>query len=238
MHDGQNLFDKSTSFAGVIWDVHSSIEYTMVKGKTEGVIVVALDNAWSDNEEGVVGRFDEFSPWIKSEATNPLLKNQVTRAVGGYGKEYAKYIVEELKPLIDNRYRTKTDRENTGIAGSGMGALISLYMALTYEDVFSKIGAFSTDVWFAEEELLRLIREHAPDRQIKWYLDIGSQETSHHHIENFHDIYVKGTMEVYESLLQAGVKEADIKILVDEGAKHHEEAWARRFQSAFEWLYS
>ncbi len=237
MHDGQNLFEPSTSYLGVIWDVHSAVEKAMVHGKTKGVIVVGIDNPSSDNEENVVGRLDEYSPWINSDLKNNLLANRITRDVGGYGKEYGKFIVEILKPMIDHKYRTKPDRENTGVAGSSMGGLISLYLGLAYEDVFSKIGAFSTAVWFAEKELLQMIKEHGPDIPMKWYLDIGTNESSNDTIKNFSDIYVKGTMEVYENLLAVGVKEENIKCVVDEGGVHNEEAWARRFPEAFEWLF-
>jgi predicted alpha/beta superfamily hydrolase len=237
MHDGQNLFDTSTSYAGVIWDIHSSIEFSMVKGKTEGVIVVAMDNASIDGHEKV-GRLDEYSPWINSEIKNSMVSMEISRDVGGYGAKYSKYMVKGLKPLIDSKYRTLTDRDNTGVAGSSLGGLISLYMALEYEDVFSKVGAFSTSVWFAENELIKLIHDHSPEAPIKWYLDVGTKETSDNKIADFNEIYIKGTMEVYESLLQVGVKEENIKLVVDEGAPHNEESWARRFPNAFNWMFS
>lgn len=238
MHDGQNLFDESTSYKGVIWDVHSAIERAIIKRKTEGVIVVALDNASVEDGHEAIGRLDEYSPWVNTKIKMMQHNGGIDRDVGGYGAKYAKFIVEELKPLIDSKYRTLKDRENTGIAGSSMGGFISLYIALEYEDVFSKVGAFSTAVWFADKELLALIHDHAPDIPIKWYLDVGTMESSNSNISDFNDIYIKGTMEVYESLLQVGVKEENLKIVIDEGAKHEEEAWARRFPNAFDWLFS
>lgn len=237
MHDGQNLFDISTSYKGVIWDVHSAIERSIIKRKTEGVIVVALDNASVEDGREDIGRLDEFSPWINTKIKTLQDNNGINRPVGGYGEKYAKYMVEELKPLIDSKYRTLKDREHTGIAGSSMGGLISIYMGIHYDHVFSKIGAFSTSVWFAEKELLELIKNHAPDQPSKWYLDIGTKESSNNEESHLNQRYIKGTMEVYETLLQVGVKEENLKIVVDEGAKHEEEAWARRFPDAFNWLY-
>ncbi len=236
MHDGQNLFEESTSYCGVIWDAHTAVERAMVKGLTDGVIIVAMDNAASENEE-TVGRMDEYSPWVNTEVKDSLLAGIITRDAGGYGDQYAKFIVEKLKPIIDEKYRTLPDRDNTGIAGSSMGAIISLYTALEYEDVFSKVGVLSPATWFCEKDLMKLIKEHAPDIPIKWYVDVGTNETSNESIEGFSDLYVKGAMEIYESLLHVGVKEENLKLVVDEGAYHNEDAWARRFPDAFEWLF-
>jgi len=235
MHDGQNLFDESTSYAGVIWDVHNALERAMIRGESEGVIIVGIDNASSDGDEAV-GRLDEYSPWINTELKS-MMAARFTRDVGGYGDKYAKFLVDELKPMIDTRYRTLTDRMNTGVAGSSMGGFISLYLGLVYDDVFSKIGAFSTAVWFKHDELLKLIHEHGPDTDSKWYLDIGTNETSSDEVSDFNKIYLDGTMAVYDTLLQVGVKEECIKLVVDEGAQHNEAAWAKRFPDAFRWLF-
>lgn len=237
MHDNQNLFDKKRAAFGEVWEVDKAIDKAVRQGLTHGVIVVGIDNPASDNEEGVVGRLDEYSPWINRELKDKLLEHRITRDVGGFGEKYGQFLVNELKPLIDKTYRTLPDRMNTGIAGSSMGGLISLYIGLEYEDVFSKVGAFSTAVWFAEKELLELIHDHAPDIPIRWYLDIGTDETSNDEIDEFNEIYLKGSMEVYESLLQVGVKEENIRLVVDEGAIHNEVYWAKRFPSAFKWLF-
>lgn len=238
MHDNQNLFDTDRSTYGDIWKVDQAIDAIVSEGFMEGIIVVGIDNPASDNEEGVVGRLDEYSPWVNSDIQHMLLENRITRDVGGYGQQYAQFLVEDLKPMIDEKYRTLPDRFNTAVAGSSMGGLISLYIGLEYEEVFSKIGAFSTAVWFAEKELLALIQDHAPDLPMKWYLDIGTKETSNDDVDDFNEIYIKGTMEVYESLLKVGVKEENIKLVVDEGAVHNEKFWANRFPAALKWLYN
>lgn len=235
MHDGQNLFDPSTSYAGVTWEVDETIDKAVAKGESEGVIVIGIDNASVDGNE-TVGRLDEYSPWVNTEL-KAMMSAGIPGDVGGYGDKYAKFLVEVLKPMIDTKYRTLADRANTGVAGSSMGGLISLYIGLVYDEVFSKIGAFSTAVWFKQDEMLKLIHEHGPDTDSKWYLDIGTEETSSDEVANFNQIYLDGTMAVYDALLEVGVKEACIKLVVDEGAEHKEEAWARRFPEAFRWLY-
>lgn len=237
MHDNQNLFDKARSAFGEVWHIDNAIDSLVYEGRTQGVIVVGIDNPASDNEDGVVGRFDEYSPWVNTEIKKRLLANRITRDVGGYGKQYGKFIIEGLKPMIDEQFRTLPDREHTGIAGSSMGGLISLYIGLKYKDVFSKVGAFSPAVWFAEKELLEMIKDFNSKMPIKWYLDIGTKESSNDEIKEFNDIYLKGTIKVYESLLNVGVKKENLKLVIDEGAIHNEKAWARRFPEAFCWLF-
>jgi predicted alpha/beta superfamily hydrolase len=235
MHDGQNLFDESTSYAGVTWEAHIALEKAMIRGESDGVILVGIDNASIDGNE-VVGRLDEYSPWINTELKS-MMSARITRDVGGYGDKYAKFLALTLKPMIDAKYRTLTNRENTGVAGSSMGGFISLYIGLVYDDIFSKIGAFSTAAWFKQDELIKLIHEHGPDTNSKWYLDIGTKETSSDEVAEFNQIYLDGTMAIYDTLLQVGVKEDCIKLVVDEGAQHNEAAWARRFPNAFQWLF-
>lgn len=234
MHDGQNLFDESTSYSGVSWDIQNALERAMLRGETDGVIIVGIDNA--GGTDNTIGRLDEYSPWVNT-TIKEMQDSTITRDVGGYGDQYARFVIEMLKPMIDKEYRTLPDREHTGIAGSSMGGLISLYMGLKYDDVFSKVGAFSTAVWFKEDEMLHLIKEHGPDTDSRWYLDIGTAESSSDTIPNFNKIYLHGTMIVHETLLEVGVKEENIKLVVDDGAVHNEEAWARRFPEAFHWLF-
>ena len=117
MQDGQNVFDAATSFSGE-WQVDEALNRLFEDGD-EGVIVVAIDN-------GGVSRLDEYTPWA-----NPTYG-------GGGGDAYVNFIVETLKPYVDEHYRTKSGREFTGIMGSSLGGLISLYAAIEHQDVFSK----------------------------------------------------------------------------------------------------
>ncbi|HEX8832202.1 MAG TPA: alpha/beta hydrolase-fold protein, partial [Longimicrobium sp.] len=129
MHDGQNVFDDSTSGFGE-WGVDETLDSLFATGDP-GVIVVAVDH-------GGAKRLDEYSPFI-----NP-------RHGGGEGDAYVDFLAQTLKPLIDRRYRTRPDRLNTGVAGSSMGGLISLYAALKYPDVFGRAGIFSPSLWFSD----------------------------------------------------------------------------------------
>lgn len=129
MHDGQNLFDQATSFAGE-WQVDETLE-RLFKEKGFAIIVVGIDN-------GGERRIDEYSPWVNSEYGR-----------GGEGDAYVRFIVETLKPYIDSKYRTLPNE--TGIMGSSLGGLISIYAGFKYPEVFKYVGAMSSAFWFNPE---------------------------------------------------------------------------------------
>jgi len=129
MHDGQNLFDQATSFAGE-WQVDETLE-RLFKEKGFAIIVVGIDN-------GGERRIDEYSPWVNSEYGR-----------GGEGDAYVRFIVETLKPYIDSKYRTLPNE--TGIMGSSLGGLISIYAGFKYPEVFKYVGAMSPAFWFNPE---------------------------------------------------------------------------------------
>ncbi|HZK07908.1 MAG TPA: alpha/beta hydrolase-fold protein [Bacteroidales bacterium] len=127
MHDGQNLFDAATAFAGE-WEVDETLNQLADEGKVVP-IVVGIDN-------GGQHRIDEYTPWAN------------TQHGGGDGDKYARFIAETLKPYIDQHYRTLPDREYTGVMGSSLGGLISHYIGLKYQNLFGKAGIFSPSYWF------------------------------------------------------------------------------------------
>ncbi|CDF59238.1 alpha/beta hydrolase [Thermobrachium celere] len=222
MHDGQNLFDHKLSYSGHSWEVKETLDRMQQDGKIEGFIVVGIDN----NQEGFK-RLDEYSPW-KNEEIESLLKRGIKDGAGGEGDKYAQFIVNTLKPYIDEHYRTLQDRDNTIVAGSSMGAFISLYIGFKYQEIFSKIGAFSTAAWFKEGELIEFLRDEGERIPMRVYLDIGTEETSNDDDPNFKDYYINGTIRIYETLSEFMPKER-IKLIIDEGAKHSEIYWAKRF---------
>ncbi|MCK4664183.1 MAG: hypothetical protein KAT68_15045 [Bacteroidales bacterium] len=154
MHDGQNVFDASTSYLGE-WEVDETLNNLAEQGY-KVPIVVAIDN-------GCLERFNEYSPWQYADST------------GGFGDLYIDFIVETLKPHIDSIYRTFPDRENTGIMGSSMGGLISAYGALKMQDVFSKAGIFSPSYSFSDS-LWTFVQETRKQKHMKLYQIIGSRE--------------------------------------------------------------
>lgn len=153
LHDGQNLFDSGTSFAGVEWQVDRAIT-TLAKHGHEAIAV----GIW--NTEQRLSEYCPFSTWWK-----------------GRGPQYIEFIADTLKPMIDGAYRTRTSREHTSILGSSMGGLISLYALFARPDVFSRCGAMSPAFWVGSGAMHDFVRQ-APFVEGRIYIDHGSREYS------------------------------------------------------------
>ncbi len=207
MHDGQNLFDPALSFSGE-WMVDEALN-TLFNEGDHGAIVVGIDNGGGE-------RINEYTPW-----PNPTYG-------GGDGDAYIDFIVETLKPAIDQAYRTRSDRENTGIMGSSLGGLISMYGAIEHQDVFGKAGIFSPSFWFSEE-----VYTHASNigkqADMRIYLMAGEQESSS---------MVADLVAMYNTLMNAGFGEEEVLLLTHPDGQHSEWYWAREFPAAYEWLFA
>jgi predicted alpha/beta superfamily hydrolase len=222
MHDGQNVFDEHTSYSGE-WRV----DETMTQLHEEGLdaIIVAIPNAGAK-------RSLEYSPY-------PFRHDG--QGYEGYGAKYVRWLVEQVKPFIDATFRTHTDAANTGIAGSSMGGLISLFGYVTYPHIFGLCGAFSTAYWFGENSLLRTLQEQASVHG-KVYLDVGTREgdtlTGWSIQSKDNDaVYVHGVRDLRDELLATGYRHNDSLLYAEgEGALHREEAWAVRFPEAMRFL--
>lgn len=153
MHDGQNLFDAATAFAGE-WGVDEVLERAAPAGLE--AIVVGVPNAGAD-------RLDEYSPFTDQQGR------------GGRGEAYALFLADTLKPLIDRDFRTMPERETTAVTGSSMGGLISLYSFFRRSDVFGMAGVMSPALWFADGAIFDYVRA-APRRPGRIYLDAGTRE--------------------------------------------------------------
>src|ERR1043166_372084 len=117
MHDGQNLFDAATSFIGVEWQADETAEKLIKAGKIPPIIIVGIYNT--------LDRMNEYTP-----------TRDAKRGTGGKGEAYTKFVLQEVKPFIDKTYRTKHGRDDTAIAGSSLGGLISLDMAYKHPEGF------------------------------------------------------------------------------------------------------
>jgi predicted alpha/beta superfamily hydrolase len=205
MHDGQNLFDEAISFADE-WRVDNTMEVLSQSGIE--AIVVGIANAGEH-------RLDEYSPFPDAEGR------------GGKGDDYVAFIVDTLKPVIDRDFRTLPDRDDTTIAGSSMGGLISLSAFFGRPDVFGKTAVMSPSIWFADRAILKLVEEAAfPGGRI--YLDVGTEEGE----KTLADV-----RHMAEILLRKGYQtEADLLYVEQEGAGHSESAWRERLHHALEFL--
>lgn len=211
MHDGQNLFDAATGYAGE-WGVDETLDSLHAAGDW-GAIIVGVDN-------GLERRLDEYSPW-----RNPQYS-------GGEGDEYVDFLAKTLKPWIDARYRTSPGAMNTGVAGSSMGGLISLYAALKYPEVFGLAAVFSPALWFADSIYTYARAARAgPDQ--RFYFVTGAMEGDNP------AQYVHGQRAMIDSLAAAGFRvgwQVDSLIVAD--GRHAEWFWRREFPAAYLWLFS
>ena len=153
MHDGQNLFDNATSFAGE-WGVDDAID-----SAKKQCIVVGIDN-------GGPVRMNEYNPYDHEKFG------------AGQGALYVDFLAKTLKPYIDKHYRTKKDAANTIIAGSSMGGLISMYAVMKYPKVFGKAGVFSPAFWAApalKTDLDKMVKS-STHKNVRIYFYAGEQE--------------------------------------------------------------
>ena len=241
-HDGNMVF--STNGAH---DSHYDrvLDHLFKTGETEGIIAVGIDS--SDN------RWDEYSPWV-NENMDIWGGHNSNQVEGGEGDAYLDFIIGTLKPVIDTRYRTLPDRENTAIGGFSMGGLISIYAGLKYPDVFSKVMAQSTAVWFAEadrawlsnNQLIRHIEQQRVPDNVKFYLDIGTNEWPDEPMPltdasgnplTYPFVWKNGTDAAFNALATHGVPQENLFLLVEEGAGHLPSAWHGRFMDAMLWLW-
>ncbi len=206
MQDGQNLFDDATSFAGE-WHVDESLEEWA--GDIAAPIVVGIANAGAR-------RLDEYTPFVDE------------RHGGGDGAAYVEFVVETVKPLVDRTFPTLPQRDSTGIAGSSLGGLISLFAFFVRGETFGRVAALSPSVWFGNREILRFLRG-APRPDGRIYLDTGTAEGWK---------TVRNARRLRSRLVRKGYAEGRQLTYVEaRGAGHGEAEWARRFPAAARFLF-
>ncbi len=206
MQDGQNLFDAYTSFSGE-WEVDESLNSLFDFGDN-GAIIVGINNGGAD-------RLEEYTPW-----SHPNYG-------GGNAEPYVNFIVETLKPFIDANYRTYTDRNHTGIMGSSLGGLLSMYAAIEHQDVFSKAGVFSPSFWFSDQAYSH-VSNTGKEHNMKFYLMASEQEDG--------GSVVDDVEEMNTTLINAGFNSSEINVHIHQDGAHSEWFWAREFPDAYLWL--
>lgn len=206
MHDGQNLFDDATAYAGE-WGIDESLN-ALAKSRGLRLIVVGIDNGGAD-------RIHELNPWDNPEF-GP-----------GEGAQYMAFIVETLKPWIDQHYRTRCDRQHTAIMGSSMGGLISSYAISRYPQVFGKAGIFSPAYWLAPP-VFADTAAHPPPRTTRIYFYAGGSESLS---------MVPDTERMVAILRRAGLPQRNLLLNVNPVGRHAESAWRTEFPRAITWLF-
>lgn len=199
MQDGQNLFDHATAFNGQDWHVDETMERLSTDGYE--AIIVGINHG---NEQRLI----EYNPF--------------PGRWGARGDEYVAFLCDQLKPFIDSQFRTLPEHDATGILGSSMGALISLYAFFSRPAVFGLCGAMSPSLFVGNKAIVRYVTE-APFNLGKIYLDNGTREPS--------------ARQLYEVLMNRGYRiRTDLKYVAEHAGTHTESAWARRLPGALRFL--
>ncbi len=212
LHDGQNLFDSATAFGGNDWRLRETMEDLLQRGAIGPLIIVGIYNTPK--------RLAEYTPM------------RDRRGRGGRARAYGKLIVQDLKPFIDSEYRTLPEVGHTGLGGSSLGGLVTLYLGLQYPEVFSKLLVMSPSVWWADRAILKQVRKLPHKLNEKIWLDVGSSEGDNPAAA------LRNTLELRDILLSKGWQLGqDLAFMQDEGAGHNEKAWGQRVPRALPFLF-
>lgn len=210
--DGQNLFDRETASYGMIWALDEALEALALP-----MIIVGLDSEESS-------RLEEYSPW----PWQPPNLDAVLTGRGGQGGATGRFIVEDLIPWVEANYPTTDERL---IGGSSLGGVMSLYLALTYPETFRHVLAMSTASWVFADDFDALLTRINPDHRQRFYIDVGTKESED---EGLNDFYLTANQHLAEVLKAAGVAH---RFVIDEDARHNEDAWRKRLPDALSWLF-
>ncbi|MCS4304703.1 alpha/beta hydrolase [Chryseobacterium sp. BIGb0232] len=208
LQDAQNLFNEGSGFGN--WEIDKKLSILAEYGRGD-IIVIAIEHGSEDRIKEYI--FD-----------NDNVAN------GSEGKKYIRFITDTLKPYVDANYRTKKDRDNTGIGGSSLGALISIYSGFLYPEVYSKLLIFSPSLWVEPNNNFPMMNFRVPFKT-KIYLYGGGQEGSKM-VKRIH---------IFEEYLKRWEKKSffdfEFKTNINPEGTHSEFYWSQEFPRAIEWLY-
>ncbi len=211
LHDGQNLFDSHTSFAGVPWGCDEIAEQVIRQGQVEPLIIVGVANS--------PDRLSEYGP-RRSAGTDDL------------SRAYGRFLAEKAVPFINGAYRTRTGPGSTGIGGSSMGGLISLHLCKWYPNLFGRCAALSPSLWWDQESFV-----HSVGSATRWtktcriWLDMGANEGGS---EAGRQAMIRRARALAEQLHRLG---ADLRYHEDPHGWHNESSWGGRFADVLRFLF-
>src|SRR5215469_8904671 len=216
LNDGQNLFEPSTSFTGVEWGVDETADRLIREKVIPPMIIVGIDNAGKD-------RFREYMP---HRSLQPMMLRV-------QGQRYPDFLTKEVMPFVTRNYRVATGAENTGLGGSSLGALISLYTAAVRPGLIGRLLLESPSLWASNRQIIKESRavKRWPERI---FLGTGTAEAGRADRDRS---MVDDVREFAAIFGRSGRGTNRLRLLIDEGANHHESAWARRFPEALCFLF-
>jgi predicted alpha/beta superfamily hydrolase len=215
LNDGQNLFDTGTSFTGVEWQVGVTAAHLIAARIIPPMIFVGIDNARQH-------RIREYLPY---RSADPLVLRP-------HGVLYPEFL-DEVMRFVNDRYRVAQGAPHTGLGGSSLGGLISLYTAMAHPGVFGHLLLESPSLWVANRRILREARSIREwPRRI--FAAIGTREAGR---EDKDAQAVEDVLQLERLLRRAGLDDSRLRVEVDPGAAHSERAWAKRFPDALRFLF-
>lgn len=205
LQDAQNLFNESAEFGN--WEIDKKLA-VMSEYKIGKIIVIAVEHADED-------RIKEY--------------NVGKTVLGkGEGKKYIRFVTETLKPFVDENFRTKKERQFTGIGGSSLGGLVSIFSGLENPETYGRLMIFSPSLWVVPELKIKSKKANLADTKI--YLYGGAQEsvTMVQHMNEFKQNLISSSF----------IKENNqINLSINSKGKHSETYWSDEFPKAIEWLF-
>ena len=206
LQDAQNLFNENAKYGN--WEIDKKLA-VMAEYNIGKIIIIAIEHAEKE-------RIKEYN------VGNTVLGN-------GQGKKYIRFLTDTLKPFVDDNFRTKSDRENTGIGGSSMGGLVSIFSGIMYPEVFGKLMIFSPSLWVVPKIKLSFLDMDEPqDTRIYLYAGGDESETMIDHVTNFKNRLLKR---------EGFADKMKIRLSINMLGKHNEKYWSDEFPKAIEWLY-
>lgn len=216
LNDGQNLFEKATAFAGVEWEVDETADRLIRQELVPPLIIVGIDNAQRE-------RIREYLPYrmVSPPVLRPL------------GKRYPDFLMNEVMPFLFQRYRIARGPENTGLGGSSLGAIISLYMVMDRPGIFGRLLLESPSLFVSNRRMLRNSRAFRawPERI---FMAMGTNEDGR---PDRNRMVVEDVEELQHILRRSGLGEDRLRVEIAEGATHNEAEWAKRFPEALAFLF-
>lgn len=206
LQDAQNLFNETSPFGN--WQIDKKLAVMSDYGIGK-IIIIAIEHAEKER----------------------LLEYNVGKTLlgEGQGKKYIRFVTDTLKPFVDKNFRTKPEREFTGIGGSSMGGLVSIFSGLMYPEVYGKLMIFSPSLWVIPKIKFSFLDFFEP-METKIYLYAGGDES---------ETMVKHVKKFKKRLLKReGIRERmKVNLSINMEGKHNETYWSDEFPKAIEWLF-
>lgn len=206
LQDAQNLFNENAAYGN--WQIDKKLAVMSYYGIGK-IIVIAIEHA-------------EKERIIEYNVGNTLLGK-------GQGKKYIRFVTDTLKPFVDKNFRTKPQREFTGIGGSSMGGLVSIFSGMMYPEVYGKLMIFSPSLWVLPKIKFAFLDIFEPsDTKIYLYAGGDESETMIKHVKKFKKKLLKN--DVVTKMMK-------VRLSINEDGKHNESYWSDEFPKAMEWLF-